>query len=74
MKHFPEGALAPYGIELMTGDEFLVNQFHLDSEGVIDKLNAQARKSGRTLMDLLQLLGSRGTPNFAQLASGNAEI
>ena len=73
VKHFPQGSLKPYGIELVTADEFLVNQFHLDSEGVIDKLNAQAQKNGRTLMDLLQLLSSRGTPNFAQLVS-DAEI
>jgi len=44
VKHFPPQSLDPYGIELMTADEFLVNQFHLDPGNVLAKLNAQAQK------------------------------
>jgi len=72
VKHFPRESLNPYSIELMTADEFLVNQFHLDSDNVITKLEAQARKKRSTLKDLLGLLG-RGTPEFAQLVSDNVD-
>jgi hypothetical protein len=73
VKHFPAESLSPYGIELMTADDFLVNQFHLDADSVIAKLDAQAQKRRSTMMELLRLLGSRGTPKFAQLISENAD-
>jgi predicted nucleic acid-binding protein len=74
VKDFPPEALAPYGIELMTADDFLVNQFHLDPDNVIAKLEAQANKKRSTRMDLLQLLETRGAPNFAQIVSENGEF
>ena len=51
VKHFPRAALSPYGIELLTADEFLVRQFHLDADGVLAKLEAQAQKRRSTLSD-----------------------
>lgn len=73
VKHFPAESLSPYGIELMTADVFLVNQYHLDPDSVLTKLEAQARKVRRTVVDLLRLLGKRGTPNFAQLVLENGQ-
>jgi predicted nucleic acid-binding protein len=73
VKHFPPEALAPYGIELLTADQFLVSQLHLDADGVIAKLEAQAKKRRSTITDLLRLLGTRGAPQFAQLVSDNEE-
>jgi hypothetical protein len=59
VKHFPPEALSRHGLELMTADEFLVNQFHLDPDNVIAKLGAQAQRRRSTLMNLLELLGNR---------------
>jgi hypothetical protein len=73
VKHFPPEALAPFGIELLTADKFLVSQFDLDADGVLAKLEAQADKRRSTLTDLLRLLGSRGAPEFAKLVSDYGE-
>jgi predicted nucleic acid-binding protein len=69
VKHFPPQALEPYGIELLTADEFLVSQFHLDAAGVLAKLEAQALKRHCALTDLLRLLGSRGVGEFVKLVA-----
>jgi predicted nucleic acid-binding protein len=74
-KDFPAEALAPYHIELMTADEFLVNQFHLDPDGVIEKLHAQAQKRRTTIMRICELLSdsSPGTPKFSKLVIESAD-
>ena len=66
VKHFPPYALKPYGLELMTADEFLVNQFHLDADVVMEKLEAQARKTRTPLSALLGRL-ARSVPRFSEL-------
>ncbi len=74
VKHFPAESLSPHGIELMTADDFLVNQFHLDTNSVIAKLEAQTKKTRLTMPGLLQLLGKQGTPRFAPLSSESAAL
>ena len=40
-KHFPKRCLEPFGILCQTADEFLVDQFHLGPQLVLDKLDDQ---------------------------------
>jgi predicted nucleic acid-binding protein len=40
-KHFPKRCLEPFGILCQTADEFLVHQFHLGPQLVLDKLDDQ---------------------------------
>lgn len=49
VRHFPESALKPYSIELLTPDEFLIHQCHLDPDAVIDKIRHQASVLGRSV-------------------------
>jgi hypothetical protein len=74
VRHFPPGALAPFGIELMTADDFLVNQFHLDADSVLIKLETQAQKIRSTSLDLLRRLGTRGAPRFARIVTEHGEL
>jgi len=70
VKHFPRQSVQPYGIEVMSGDDFLIHQFHLDSDGVLEKLEAQAAKLKSTLLELLQKFAPRA-PCFASLVATN---
>jgi hypothetical protein len=54
----------------MTGDNFLVHQFHLDSDGVLAKLEAQATRVKVSLPKLLEKL-AKSTPTFAQIVAAN---
>lgn len=71
-KHFPPEALLPYGLELMSADDFLVNQFHLDGGGVMAKIEAQAAKQGISLAALLTKL-AEDAPAFAELVSNSSD-
>ena len=46
VKHFPERAAAPYGIDVLTPDQFLMHQFHLNRELLEEKLNTQSAARG----------------------------
>ena len=66
-KDFPPDSLSPYDLDCLTSDEFLVHQFHLAPELVIDKLLMQAKKRNVSLVGLLMRL-SCCAPEFAALA------
>ena len=68
VRDFPKAALDRYGVELMTPDEFLVNQYHFDPETVLDKLKEQSVAVGCELRALLATLGLVA-PQFAELAN-----
>jgi predicted nucleic acid-binding protein len=72
-KDFPPESAEPYGIEIMSGDEFLVCQFHLDSEGVLEKLEAQAARVKVSLPQLLDRL-ERSAPTFAKIVEANHDF
>jgi hypothetical protein len=55
-KHFQQEALNPYGLECMSADEFLVRQYHLDTDVFIDVIVAQAAKTKRSPSELLASL------------------
>jgi hypothetical protein len=66
-KDFPKDSLSSYDLDCLTADEFLVHQFHLAPELVIDKLTAQAKKRNISLPGLLMRLRCCA-PTFAALA------
>lgn len=47
-KHFPEKCLAKYGVICQTADDFLMNQYDLCPQLVLDKLDDQAAGIGHT--------------------------
>ena len=65
-RHFPLQCLKPYGVDLWTPDDFLINQFHLNGELVRQKLAEQAEARGVTFQALLTRL-AKWTPNFASI-------
>lgn len=53
-RDFPAAALAPYDIERLTPDAFLLHQFHLAQHRFETRLAEQARDAGFTAEQLLQ--------------------
>jgi len=69
LKHFPEGALKPFGIEAKHPDEFLIDLYHIDGEIVIHQLHEQgaALSQPRTINEVLISLQMCRCMQFAQL-------
>ena len=71
VRHFPPGSVKPCGVGVLTPDDFLVHQFHLNKELLAEKLAAQAVARGVSLGDLLGRL-SKWAPNAAgHIAAAN---
>ena len=66
-KDFPAHCLQPFGIEKLTPDRFLIDQWHLDDRLVAKKLAAQAEDRGTPPGDLLDLL-EKMVPGFVAIA------
>jgi len=67
IKHFPPDSVEPYDLDVQTPDQFLLHQFHLAPNIVMEALAQQAADNARppqTVPDLLDLL-ARYTPEFA---------
>jgi hypothetical protein len=56
----------PYDVDVLTPDVFLVHQFHLNSELLVEKLAAQAGARGVALHSLLDRLQAHA-PNCMKL-------
>jgi hypothetical protein len=56
VRHFPPASVKPYDVDVLTPDEFLVHQFHLDGELLVERLAAQAAAHGIALQSLLDRL------------------
>jgi hypothetical protein len=65
-KDFPTRYLAQFDIACLHPDGFLVHQFHLDRDLVLEKLDAQAGAIGQQRKDTVAML-QRLTPKFARL-------
>jgi predicted nucleic acid-binding protein len=68
---FPDEAIRPYGIVILTPDEFLVHQYHLDSYVVLNNLRAQAERLPDGFPGLLNRL-SQAAPGFVELIRDEA--
>jgi predicted nucleic acid-binding protein len=66
VRHFPPASVKPYDITVLTPDDFLIHQFHLNAELLIEKLAAQAAARGVHLSALLNRIAIRA-PKCAEL-------
>lgn len=66
MRHFPSECTQQYGIVCQTPDQFLVQQFHLNPELVLEKLDSQAAALGQERSFVMRRL-ERMAPTFAGL-------
>lgn len=48
IRHFPAASVRPYDVDVITPDDFLIHQFHLNAELLREKLAAQASARHRT--------------------------
>lgn len=69
-RDFPEEALAPHHVSVLTSDEFLVHQYHLDPQIMLEKLDRQAAGIRRQRADILGLL-RQWAPRFCELCAGS---
>lgn len=60
-KHFSPESRAPYDVDLLTPDDFLIRQFHLNQELLLEKLQDQAAARQIPLAALLTVLGKRAS-------------
>jgi hypothetical protein len=56
VRHFLPASLKPYDVDVLTPDDFLVHQFHLNCELLLERLAAQAAARGIALQSLLDRL------------------
>jgi predicted nucleic acid-binding protein len=73
-RDFPPECLAQYEIERMSPDQFLIHQFHLNHEAVLDKVDAQAA----AIRETRELVVKRfreclQAPNFADIVEGKGK-
>ena len=66
VRHFPAESVRVYEIDVLTPDDFLVHQFHLNEDLLARKLAAQALARGVTLADLCARL-SKWAPGAVRL-------
>src|ERR1035441_1613114 len=45
VRHFPPESVMPYDIDVLTPDDFLVHQFHLNSELLVDRKSTRLNSS-----------------------------
>jgi hypothetical protein len=71
VKDFPATSLAPYDIDVVTPDDFLLNALHMYPKDTVGALHEQASALRRPAMTVETLLGGLarcGAPRFAQEA------
>lgn len=67
-KHFPRECLEKYGILCQSPDDFLIHQYHLARERVLDQLDYQAANNKQERIWLVREL-EKIAPNFAKLVT-----
>ncbi len=66
VKHFPTSSVRPFGITVLTPDDFLLRHFYLNKELLLEKIVSQAIARHVSLADLLARL-SNWAPAAARL-------
>jgi predicted nucleic acid-binding protein len=56
VRHFRTEGLLPHGLTILSADEFLVHQYHLNPAIMLEKLDRQAAGIRKQRTDILQLL------------------
>ena len=70
VKHFPKECLEEYGILCHTSDDFLIHQYHLCGQLVLDKLDDQAAGIGQKRSYVINSLRN-AVPGFAKLVEAH---
>lgn len=65
IKDFPDAALAPWNVVAQGPDDFLIHQYHLNPNVVVQKLREQAERRGG--IERLLEIHSRTAPEFVGL-------
>jgi predicted nucleic acid-binding protein len=65
-RDFPDEALAPHCVTVLSADEFLVHQYHLDPQIMLEKLDRQAAGIRQQRGDILRLR-LQWAPAFCEL-------
>jgi predicted nucleic acid-binding protein len=68
LRDFPMEALSPHKLTVLSSDDFLVHQYHLDPQIMLEKLDRQAAGIRKQRGDILLLLQS-SAPMFCQLCT-----
>lgn len=68
VRDFPVEALSPHNLTVLSADEFLVHQYHLDPQIMLEKLDRQAAGIRRQRSEILLLLRN-SAPRFCQLCA-----
>ena len=66
VRHFPKDYIDEYGILCQTADEFLIHQYHLGGQLVLDKLDDQAAGITKSRDYVIKSL-KNAAPKFAEL-------
>jgi predicted nucleic acid-binding protein len=66
IRDFPSEVLTPHGVTVLSADEFLVHQYHLDPQIMLEKLDRQAAGIRRQRGEILRLL-QQWAPTFCEL-------
>lgn len=66
LRHFPPEILAGYNLAVLQADEFLVHQYHLGPEVMLEKLDRQAAGIRKRRLDVLHYL-QKSAPKFCRV-------
>jgi hypothetical protein len=66
--HFPQNILQPHGVLVQSPDDFLIHQYHLNPDRILDVLDIQASGIRQQRADVLKRL-QHELPNFVALLS-----
>lgn len=70
-KHFPKSCLDKFGVLCQTADDFLIHQYHLCPQLVLDKLDDQAAGVSRDRRYVIASLRA-SAPGFCKLLEAHA--
>jgi hypothetical protein len=75
VQHFAPERLAESGLAVQTADEFLVHQWWLDPDAVMDEIGSMASATSKPPLSVGEVLNSleRTAPEFARLVKGSTE-
>ncbi len=68
LRHFPAEALSAYNLTALSADDFLVHQYHLNPDVMLEKLDRQAAGIRKRRSEILQYL-QKSAPTFCQVCS-----
>jgi hypothetical protein len=69
VRHFPPQSVTPYSLDVLTPDDFLMHQFHLNDELLRERIGAQAAARGLGMERLLARLAKWAPATVRLLAA-----